>query len=115
MISVRSVLVYCLLCEFVSTVEGIPPDPLVAFLNNQVQRYMTFNTTFPDQGLGHLVATFNTNYVTYDMLPELIDSDLIQQGVVNVSWQLLFCRVISRLDIQDRPSKKNILLRSQIS
>ena len=100
-IIVRSALVYGLLCAFISRVEGIPPDPLVAFLNNQVQRYTTFNTTFSDQGLGRLVATFNANYVTYDMLPELTDSDLIQLGVVNIGWRLLFCRAISRLDSQD--------------
>ena len=28
--------------------------------------------------MGHLVATFNTNFVTYDILPELTDSGLIQ-------------------------------------
>jgi hypothetical protein len=82
--------VYGLLCAFVSRVEGIPPDLLVAFLNNQLQCYTTFKTIFSDQGLGHLVATFNANYVTYDMLPELTDSDLIQLGVVIVGWRLLF-------------------------
>ena len=103
---------YGLLCAFVFRVEGIPPDPLVAFLNNQVQRYTTFNTTFSDQGFGHLVATFNANYVTYDMLPELTDSDLIQLGVVNVGWRLLFRRAISRLDSQDTgvsgPNRANL-------
>ena len=38
----------------------VPLDPLVAYLNNQVRCYTLFNTTFPDKGLGHLLATFNT-------------------------------------------------------
>ena len=59
------------------------------------------------------MATFDTNYVTSDILPELTDSGLIQLGVVNVGWRLLFCRPISRLDSQDNlnfhldPSQQN--------
>ena len=75
---VGSVLVYGLLFALVSRAKGNHPEPLVAYFNNQVQCYNSFNTTFPDKGLGHLVATFNTNYVTFDTLPELADSGLIQ-------------------------------------
>ena len=44
------------------------------------------------------MATFNTNYVTYEMLPELTDSDLRELGVVHVGWRLILRRAIARLD-----------------
>ena len=37
----------------------------------------------------------------FNGLPELTDSDLIQLGVVSVSWQLLFRMAITRHDGQD--------------
>jgi hypothetical protein len=55
------------------------------------------------------VATFNTNYVTYDMLPELTDSDLMQLGVVIVGWRLLFCRATKtpKTSIKTQANKTN--------
>ena len=39
--------------------------------------------------------------VFFNGLPELTDSDLIQLGVMSVSWRLLFCMAIKRHDGQD--------------
>ena len=91
--------IFCgLACALLYRVECAPPDPLVTFLNGQVQYYNIFYSALADQGLGHLVATFNTNYVTYEMLPELTDSDLRELGVVQVGWRLILRRAIARLD-----------------
>ena len=55
-----------------------------------------------------LVATFNTNYVTYEMLPELTDSDLNELGVAQVGWRPVLRRAISRLNShQKRYQYKN--------
>ena len=89
--AILSLFISC--CVLLCGVDGAPTNPLSTFLKNQ--------------GLDHLLATFEEQDVTYDMLLELTDPNLRELGLITVGNRLNFKRALVQLQDNEDNNEDN--------